>query len=38
MISEKVTNTEDLRAIGSAFIGSVGVCKSVLNYIKTSEK
>lgn len=35
---KRVTSTEGLGAIDSAFIGSEGVCKSVINYTKIGEK
>lgn len=38
ILSEKVTSTKDFGAIDSAFIGSVGVWKSIINYTANGEK
>lgn len=38
ILSEKVTSAEDFWAIVSAFIGSAGVCTSIINYTANGEK
>lgn len=38
ILSERATSTDGLGAIDSAFIGSEGVCKSIINYSKIGEK